>query len=152
MKKQKTHYSFGTVSSATMCPEDLIPAFAYELRHNVPLQRKHKAELTAIERRMNKNGYYQSEDADYDLEWLFETLDTYAAPYFYFGAHPGDGADYGFWLSEDFEDFFDGLKVSDLSEVPAGYRGEILLVNDHGNVSLYSRSARKLTEVWSVVQ
>lgn len=32
---------------------------------------------------------------------------------------------------------FEGLKVNDLSEVPAGYKGLVLHINDHGNVSLY---------------
>lgn len=31
---------------------------------------------------------------------------------------------------------FDGKCVNDLSELPKGYRGMVLLVNDHGNVSL----------------
>lgn len=32
---------------------------------------------------------------------------------------------------------FDGQVVSDLSDVPAGYAGEVLHINDHGNVTLY---------------
>lgn len=54
-------------------------------------------------------------------------------------------------VSESWEDDFDGLKVSDLSEVPKDYRGEVAVVNDHGNVTLYVKSARKLTEIWSIV-
>ena len=100
---------------------------------------------------MEREGYYDSEDSEYDLEWLFDALGEYAAPYFYFGAHPGDGADYGYWLSEGFEDDFDGLKVSDTSEIPSKYRGEVLHVNDHGNVTLYVKTSRALREVWAVV-
>jgi len=33
---------------------------------------------------------------------------------------------------------FEGKVVEDLSEVPKGYRGQVLHVNDHGNVSLYN--------------
>lgn len=33
---------------------------------------------------------------------------------------------------------FKGKIVEDLSEVPEGYRGQVLHVNDHGNVSLYN--------------
>jgi len=61
------------------------------------------------------------------------------------------GSYYGFWLSESFEADFDGLKVSDTSEVPADYSGEVLHVNDHGNATLYAASAGALTEIWSVV-
>ena len=41
------------------------------------------------------------------------------------------------------------LRVNDTSEVPRGYTGEVLHVNDHGNTTLYTASRGKLTEVWS---
>jgi hypothetical protein len=38
----------------------------------------------------------------------------------------------------DYNDgFFDGIVVTDSSEFPSGYRGEALVVNDHGNATLY---------------
>lgn len=46
---------------------------------------------------------------------------------------------------------FDGLAVADLSEVPADYRGTVLHVNDHGNATLYVKTARKLREIASRV-
>ncbi len=99
--------------------------------------------------------YYGTEDAGWDLESLFEALDSYSPPYFYFGAHPGDGSDYGWWLPEGFAEEFEsdgnGVKVGDLADVPKGYRGEVLLVNDHGNVTLYSYGRGKAREVWAVV-
>jgi len=83
---------------------------------------------------------------------LFYSLNEYAAPYFYFGSHPGDGSDYGFWLSEDMENEFDGLKVEDLSEVPKDYAGEVIVINDHGNMSLYHKArTQKPREIWAVV-
>lgn len=85
------------------------------------------------------------------MEWLFDKLGDFAAPYFYFGAHPGGGADYGFWLSEDFEYFYEGLQVEDLSEVPKEYRGEVLYVNDHGNMTLYIKNSRGFKEIWGIV-
>ncbi len=75
--------------------------------------------------------YYGTEDAGWDLESLFEALDSYSPPYFYFGAHPGDGSDYGWWLPEGFAEEFEsdgnGVKVGDLADVPKGYRGEVLV-------------------------
>lgn len=144
--------NIGSVSTATMRSEDLIPAFIDALRAQKPLHRKHRALIRDIESRMGKPGYYDSEDAAYDLnESLFDALDEYAMPYMYFGSHPGDGSDYGFWLAEYFEDEFDGLKVNDISQVPRGYTGEVLHVNDHGNVTLYAYSRGRGWEVWTFV-
>lgn len=174
---QNSDYPMGSVSEGTMRPEDLIPAFTseleYRLRH-ASMPRKQRAEhsklLREIEKRMTPceetedgDNYYESEDADYDLEALFDALECYAGPYFYFGVHPGDGADYGYWLSENWDqDFVCGnlldkadmtcsVKVNDLSEVPAWFRGEVALVNDHGNVNLYVKTSRALRLIWSIV-
>src|ERR1035437_7618406 len=94
--------NIGSVSSATMRAEDLIPCFISELRSQRPLKREHQRLIRTIEQAMNANNmetgeYFDSDDADYDLEALFDALDAYCLPYFYFGAHPGDGADYGYW-------------------------------------------------------
>ena len=96
--------------------------------------------------------YWRSEDASFDLEELFDILGNHSLPYFSFGSHPGDGAAYGWWLDESFpDDCFDGLKVSDTSEVPRGYTGEVLHVNDHGNCTLYTANRGRLHMVWAVV-
>jgi len=160
-----------------MQPEDLISTFVYELESLAKQpgivagkrRREHLKLASEIDGRTQAEGYYDSEDADEDLyEELFTALDEYSAPYFYFGAHPGDGADYGWWLSEGWDEDFrtldtittqhdcgvefgDSLKVSDLAEVPRWYRGEVAVVNDHGNVALYVKTCRTLRAVWSVV-
>ena len=54
-------------------------------------------------------------------------------------------------MSEGFDEDFDGLKVPDLSEVPAKYRGEVLDINDHGNMTLYVKTSRAMHEVWAIV-
>lgn len=151
-KTMKRQYpSFGSVSHATMRAEDLIPAFARELKHNVgPISAAHKDLVRKAEALTD----YDSENADYILSALFDVLNVYAPPYAYFGAHPGDGADYGFWLSESVDqDVVDngGIKIADLSDLPRGYTGEALLVNDHGNCTLYQCSRGRAREVWSIV-
>lgn len=153
--KKHNDYPMGSISSGTMRHEDLIPDFVWELEHLAKAHNRkdHLNMCKGIRQSMEKEGYYESEDADIDLnEDLFNALNEYAAPYFYFGSHPGDGADYGFWLGEIEEYDFNGLKVSDLSEVPKDYAGEILHINDHGNMTLYSKAkTQKPREIWAVV-
>lgn len=156
-KRRQPVYGSGSVSCATHRVEDLIPAFVDELEYLIQAnggnpRGKAWKELRAIKKRMTKKGYYASDEAYYDLnEYLFDALDEFSAPYFYFGGHPGDGADFGFWLSEMFEEDFDGLKVSDLSEVPRDYRGEVLEVNDHGNMTLVYKNSRSFRVLWAIV-
>ena len=138
----------GSVISGTMRKEDLIPCFVdeilwYDKNNELALEINPRSEL---------EGYYNSDDSNYDLESLFDELNNICdLPYFYFGSHPGDGSDYGFWLSEFMESDFEGLKVSDTSDVPENYNGEVLHVNDHGNTTLYDAINGKLTEVWAIV-
>ena len=47
------------------------------------------------------SGYFDSEEADEDLIVLHSLLHELAPSNCYFGAHPGDGADFGFWESEE---------------------------------------------------
>jgi len=157
-QQQYKEYPIGTISSGTLRREDLISSFADELRRLVKQKgvgreqrKRHLTLCREVARNQRAKDYYKSDDASFDLDALFDSLNEYAGPYFYFGAHPGDGADFGFWLSESFDEDFDGLKVSDLSEVPAKYTGEVALVNDHGNLTLYVKSARKLRELWAIV-
>lgn len=148
---------FGSVSYGTMRPQDLIPDFAAELRR---LGHRSK-ELTKIEHRCNRalNGkfgeddaYFTSEESSWDLDSLFDMLEEHAPAWAYFGSHPGDGSDYGFWLSDTIEYDFDGLKVDDTSKIPSDYVGEILHVNDHGNMTLYVRFGNNhLKEIWALV-
>ena len=43
------------------------------------------------------NSWWDSEEASFLLEMLFDVLDYYAPEGYYFGAHPGDGSDFGYW-------------------------------------------------------
>jgi hypothetical protein len=147
-KQEMKTADFGTISHGTMRPEDLIPTFASVLDDLVE-----NGEHTALVAEANSIEDFESEEADAILESLFDALQESAPAYAYFGAHPGDGSDYGFWLHEDFEYDFDGLKVNDTSEIPADYTGEVLHVNDHGNCTLYAVDVPGAAprEVWALV-
>jgi len=147
---------FGTISHGTMRPEDLIPAFANELEYlagdeagfDVLISR-----ANALLMDENGNYYLDENDAQEVLEYLFDALNSLAAPYAYFGSHPGDGSDYGFWLSENWE--FDGWVIDDYQkgggEPPADYCGEIIHIDDHGNTSLLVQKDGKRELIWSMV-
>ena len=151
MKRRKLRKaSLGSISSATLNLSDLFSAFLWECQHI----RLTKAERNTV-RRIAAGGATDAETADErlanDVQELTEILEANAPAYAYFGTHPGDGAEFGFWLSDCLVEDFDGLKVNDTSEVPTGFTGEVLHVNDHGNMTLYVANRGKLREVWGVV-
>jgi hypothetical protein len=141
--------TLGSISHGTLRPEDLIPTFAAELER-VRDPDCH-ADLSAL---CDDVDYDDDEEAGDILERLTDALSGYAPDYCYFGAHPGDGSDFGFWLCEDWQERAkedDVLFVSDTSEIPDGYDGMVCHVNDHGNATMYQWHGNAGIEVWSVV-
>lgn len=135
----------GTVSHATLRYEDLIPAFADMLAQcmahydwkGMPDKDDAFAEYRALIQEARAIDYEDQDACAYVIEDLFDALGDFAPPYTYFGAHEGDGSDFGYWPMVDAE------SLADASE--AGYRVE---VTDHGNVSLYDGDG---VEIWAVV-
>jgi hypothetical protein len=157
----------GTVSHATMRAEDLVPAFTDKLTVlaiEFDRLKEFKELLSECAEMMDKASkdekIWNSEEMCYLLnEDLFNALNRFSPTGVYFGSHPGDGSDYGFWVCEDFFRDSDGediLKVSDTSEIAekrmeVSVGQEILLVDDHGNSTLYRIKGVELEEVWSIV-
>jgi hypothetical protein len=99
------HITLGSVSHGTMRAEDLIPAFLSEIRSIE--QAAGAALLSQTSGLAAELIEYDTEQADEILQELADALDQ-AAPFGYvFGAHPGDGSDFGFWIAEDWCDAFD---------------------------------------------
>jgi hypothetical protein len=103
----KAFHYYGTVSHGTMRPQDLIPAFldaladvdpaAYEQYMLMPF-----GPIPAhVQDEGDTSDWWQSDDARYLLEELFDALNDAAPEDHYFGAHPGDGSDYGFWQCDE---------------------------------------------------
>ena len=172
--RQPIRYPIGSISSGTMRLEDLIPCFTSELSSLarrpgiVPAKRRkeHAKLVREIEARIPDEREFEDIDLgiegmdDSDLEQLFDALGEYSGPYFYFGAHPGDGADYGWFLSQESleEDIHDGVVfVEDdcdrhgYQDAPRKYRGLVLHVSDHGNMTLYRQTSRARHEIWGIV-
>ena len=104
----------GTVSHGTMRPQDLIPQFlraiaviahakpaGFNYNHAAALQVAH---LHSVPNWVVDEGdscpWWDEEESGWLLETLFEGLASVAPEGYYFGAHPGDGSDYGFWKGE----------------------------------------------------
>lgn len=89
-----------SVSHGTMRRQDLIPSFI-DIIQDTPeyVQLMHAIPCHASEN--EKAEWWDSEDAIHLLESLFDTLNDYAPEGYYFGAHPGDESDYGFWKITD---------------------------------------------------
>ena len=99
----------GTLIHATMRACDLIPAFLNAIRDT--------AEYAQIMQSINGANWnmcvitdagasdtderWDSEDISYFLnETLWDIMNSYAPEGYYFGSHPGDGSDYGYWTEE----------------------------------------------------
>lgn len=106
MTKDMVCAEIGSVSWGTMRAEDLIPTFADELESLIAAQPNHAeweehARLVAEARAIED---FDSEEAVGIVEALFDVLEDFAPDGAYFGAHEGDGSDYGFWPVDPRED------------------------------------------------
>ena len=161
---KKTVLELGSYSSGTMREEDLIPTFLFACR-GLRMSRADRKTVTEIRRSEAKADYYENELlASEDLQTLFDILNNYTPNYCYFGAHPGDGADYGVWVVEDLLDdtrqgSYDGMVFrGNREDCPRTMRDTnrfdyCLEVNDHSNATLYRRVGKRnqWREVWSIV-
>lgn len=89
-----------TVIRATHRTCDLIPAFLHVLSGTAEYTQIMSSPIKPFCSANEQSEYWDSEDATYFLDSLFDTLNQYAPEGYYFGAHPGDGSDYGFWSNE----------------------------------------------------
>ena len=135
----------GSISHGTLRQPDLLNAFADTLasldRTFDDSEAKALATLLEID-----SGYCAGlpDAAAAVLDDLDDRLQGFAPPYCYFGAHPGDGSDFGFW--PDFDAIDELPEVSDPNEVDDMGR-ECVFVNDHGNVTVYSADGSAILEL-----
>jgi hypothetical protein len=106
----------GSITRGTLRPEDLIPRFAETLQHLVESRLKDLIEnpppdfdyqwdacisilkdLGRLDGNLDYDSYWEEDGHVDDLKWLNNRLNDFAPAGHYFGAHPGDGSDFGFW-------------------------------------------------------
>lgn len=164
-KRRSTTLRIGPVSHGTMRPEDLIPSFLWECNH-IRLSQTERDTVRGIAREFNTfpddfgidavNAAWREQMND-ALMSLFDILDAHCPDFCTFGAHEGDGSDYGVWPNTDI-DAHDGVFRSPClpgeNETETHAAREFphwLHVNDHGNATLYRRAGNRWIEVWGVV-
>lgn len=90
----------GTLSHGTMRPADLIPAFLEAIRHTDEYCQMLTGPFGIVPSDASLDDtdeWWDSENAGYLLDELFDILNAYAPDGYYFGSHLGDGSDYGYW-------------------------------------------------------
>lgn len=141
-----TFARIGVVSEGTLRDEDLISAFAGELDYyldRLRLSRDQRARFAKLVREANTWDGAEHSDPPHDeigteiVSELQNALDEIAPPYCYFGTAEGDGACFGFWPAIDNHDGDCAPpRLAAGDEIDREHWGEdVLLVNDHGNVS-----------------
>jgi len=90
-----------SVSSGTMRAQDLVPTFLGVIKDTpeyAQIMMSNVPELRVISDPTAEDEDWDTEFMTYFLnEELWDTMNSYAPDGYYFGAHEGDGSDYGFW-------------------------------------------------------
>jgi hypothetical protein len=135
----------GSVSSGTLRPEDLISAFLSTLE-DVDPQR-----ASAMSKQYSAGD--EIEDEDGFIAELEDALQDHCPPYTYFGGHPGDGADFGVWVSD--ETIEDALR-DEPEKIQAIMRGEprplnveYVVVKDASGENVALLDGATGAEIWS---
>lgn len=129
----------GSVSSGTLATEDLMEAFMWEVNHLAP-----GVYNDLLEECGNCLNSEDDKEPNINVQRLIDILTDLAPPYCYFGAHEGDGADFGFWpMMGVIED----LPRVENSEQAKALGEDCAFVNDHGNVTVFDGNGAVLLEL-----
>jgi hypothetical protein len=150
--------NIGSISHGTLRTADLLNAFCNELEWQLrrngnyfahPENREEGRKIHELcgecQDQYEEDGEtLKDEDTASELvESLTDSLQQFAPAYCYFGAHEGDGSDFGFWPSiESIEELpcYEGTEEA----LKAGETNDFRVVNDHGNVTVYSASGNEI--------
>lgn len=169
MTTQKHEATLGTVCHGSHRYQDVIPALLGELEYlDSDRHAKYLSDIAgeALEHLLAVDDILEPDDETTDsrMDWLsgvsadlFDILDVMSPDYCYFGAHEGDGADFGFWPSWDAIDdaIHDGERMVKSDDCPDAKPADgvcyHLHVNDHGNATLYAWNGSEWAEIWAIV-
>lgn len=95
-----------TVSRATLRPFDLFPTFLGVI-NGTPEHDTIMTDNPIIVDALTDEGhvFWDSDECIYIINELFDSLNSYAPDGYYFGAHEGDGSDFGYWESNEDDEY-----------------------------------------------
>ena len=134
----------GSISHGTLRTIDLLRAFTFELSY---LSGDYVALVNCADERHEAINVDSDNETSEDSELVNELIDALndlAPPYCYFGAHEGDGSDFGFWPLMDAIDELPRIKHEEGEDLPDE---DHCYVNDHGNVTVYGADGTVLLEL-----
>jgi hypothetical protein len=127
MTTTHTPFTLGSVSTGTLRTQDLLPAFAATLDSLHAHAHQFTLEASMV-LESNQDGY-----PEILLTHLTDALQEACPPFVFFGAHPDDGADFGFWPDwealEECEHDGEGEHICRSNSV-------IIKVDNRGNVTV----------------
>ena len=132
-------FQLGSISTGTLKPADLMATYESTL----------EAMLSPTDFSIAIESIYRH-DEDSDMVCAYEdALQALCPPFVYFGTHPGDGADFGFWPDIETIQEIVNIAECDASQgISCPDDGVIVQVSDHGNVTVMDMERNVL---WSVV-
>ena len=133
-------FQLGSISTGTLRTEDLLAAFHSTIA------------ASGTPPALAEDGYIDGGEpysAGELLEVYTEQLESLCPPFVYFGTHPGDGADFGFWPDiETIQEIVNIAECDATQGISCPDDGVIVQVSDHGNVTVMDMERNVL---WSVV-
>jgi len=161
----------GSISHGTFRDQDLLEAFANELEWQIRRNGEYYSRPENFAERDRLNAMVgdawdcfgddgeiledkQEEASELINERLMNALDELALPYCYFGAHCGDGTDFGFWPMDikDIKGQVGFVSTKEQDYPSDGFVGEWLHINERGNCTLYVRDDKgQDKEIWGIV-
>lgn len=161
--------SIGTVSHGTLRTEDLLHSFLCELEGRIlvngdyfsmPENHFERNRLNGLVGQAQdcfaEDGEEIDEDKREHAEWLVneslpDALNQFAPPYCYFGAHEGDGSDFGYWPSwesiNELPQITENTPEAIAAEQSEDFSTDVRYANDHGNMTIYGADGSVLLEL-----